>query len=210
MEQNRDLREYFEQYEKSGREITVNSVQVVANAFWDIAKTARAYLSIGMALKFQNFMEEGLAALSKGLQLAEDYQDDQVQYDIYISIGDGRLVQAESTEEKDLKNTRLSESRVAYEKAISLRRTLPQDYKERDEATISASEAYGGFAIVALLEDKVDESLKLIKEAREDKVGIQDDQIERIMKHLDDAREWSKAIAFRQGGPTKLPLLARG
>ncbi|EON98245.1 hypothetical protein UCRPA7_6226 [Phaeoacremonium minimum UCRPA7] len=198
LEQNRDLRDYFEEFEKDHHVFSAKSISIVANAFWDIAKTPQAYRSIGMALKYGDFTNEGLESLDKALQLAQDYQDDLSCFHTYVSIGEGKIFQAEhrSDDDAELQKTRLSESREAYEHAIALWPSLSEKDKATDDCKASICETYGYLSAVFVLEDKIDEALRVFREAQEQKISIWEEHLHRILEYLVKKEEWAKAVAF--------------
>lgn len=198
LEQNRDLRDYFKEFEETDHLFTARSISVVANAFWDIAKTPQAYRSIGMALKFGDFTEEGLESLDKALKLAQDYQDDLSCFYTYVSIGEGKLFLVESRpgDDIDVHRQRLSESRDAYKHAIALWPTLSDIDRATDDSKDSIRETYGYLIAVFVLENNIDEALRVFKEAQEQKITVWEEHLHRILRHLVDTEDWAKGLAF--------------
>ncbi|KAL8388797.1 hypothetical protein RB595_008937 [Gaeumannomyces hyphopodioides] len=96
LRQNPGLRQYFEKH-PDGDEADIESFDVVANAFWDIVKTAASHRGIARAMKMVGMWEPAIAQLDISLSLVEEGANKEGErYDAMNSKGDAVISLAQS------------------------------------------------------------------------------------------------------------------
>ncbi|KLU84503.1 hypothetical protein MAPG_03544 [Magnaporthiopsis poae ATCC 64411] len=102
LRQNPGLREYFEKHRESDEPTTIESFDVVANAFWDIVKTAASHRGIARAMKHVHMFEPAIARLDLSLSLVEEGADKEIErYDALSSKGDAFIRLAQTLGDSD-------------------------------------------------------------------------------------------------------------
>lgn len=102
LKQNPGLREYFEKHPISDEPTTAESFDVVANAFWDIVKTAASHRGIVRAMRMVDMFEPAIARLDLSMSLVEEGVNKEAErYDAMSSKGHAFLSLAQSLKDSE-------------------------------------------------------------------------------------------------------------
>ncbi|KAH8886305.1 hypothetical protein GQ53DRAFT_809831 [Thozetella sp. PMI_491] len=163
VQQNSRLAAYLAECEKRKDQISEQSFEVIADAFWDIVKSPAAFRGIGMAMKHAKFYEAAVKQLDIGL---EDSANDIVwQYRLQSSKGHALLCLGQACADERPKRKYLNDALDVLSSSIELYRQACESNSDAQADFISPKLIFQNRAITAALLGQHSLSLESIKSA---------------------------------------------
>ncbi|KAH8673354.1 hypothetical protein BX600DRAFT_508630 [Xylariales sp. PMI_506] len=191
LQQNTPLRQYFEKIDpEAWTEMTAESILTVANAFWDVPKSYRAYWSIAMAMKDQKLFEDALTQNHIALEMAND---DSERENLYVSLGNTLLELRQDEKYDEAQRTAWGlQACEAYLKAVSIRPASSIKAEDSDDIRGDCAGLHLDYAMAEFLQGNTEKMIALVSDA----VTIPDVSLEiyRLVEQIAAAGSWKYVL----------------
>jgi len=182
LRQNKELTLYFEEVGDDSQ-LTERSVEVVANAFWDIVKTPKSFWGIGMAMKRLDLYEGAIGKFDIGLNDATI--DDMERYRLLVSKGQAQLHLGRHASDEGPKQRFLTDAVKTLGTCMEIYHGADDANKKDIEVIYSAFYSLVHHASAAALLGKDDLILGSLKEAFDLRQGpVDSDSLSEIIAAL--------------------------